>query len=96
VDWAKHTRRILVRLGEDATVIGATTVTARGIYSAPYQRLGLGIDGGIASSNPRFTAMTADLPATPTAVVTSRGTHNISDIQPDDPGGLTVFELFDD
>ena len=93
MDWAVHIRRIFARIGEDATVIGATSPSVRGMFLAPYERIALGLGPGVVSSNPRFAAITADLPASPTAVVTTRGTHSIKEVQADDPGGFTVFEL---
>ena len=93
MDWASHIRRILVHLGEDATVIGATTGNVRGMFLAPYERINLGLTSGISSSSPTFVAMSADLPSAPTAVITSRGTHRVAEPKPDDPGGYTLLEL---
>lgn len=93
MDWAKHIRRILAHLGEDVTVNGATSPAVRGMFLNPYELLTLGGEPGVASANPRLVAITADLPSAPTAVVSVRGTHNIVEVKPDDPGGYTVFEL---
>lgn len=64
------------------------------------------MDAGFASSEPRFAAMTADLPSVAqgdtivlaalldgTVQIRAAGTHNIVDIQPDDPAGITVLQL---
>lgn len=95
MDWTRHISRVIYRLGESVTVIGASTAEITALYASPNQRFNLGIDAGINGSSPRLAAMTADLPASPTAIITSRGTHSIKDIQPDDPGGFTVLELFE-
>lgn len=96
MDWAAHIRRIFVHIGEDITVTGSSgTADVRGLFLAPNQRLNLGIDAGINASSPRVVAITSELPAAPLTVVTTRGTHNVKDVQPDDPGGYTVLELFE-
>lgn len=95
MDWAAHIGRVIYTLGESVSVVGTTTAAITAMYLAPSQRLTLGLDGGINTSSPNVVAITADLPASPTAVITSRGTHNIKDIRPDDPGGFTVLELFE-
>lgn len=88
-------RRIFVRIGEDVQVVGTSTADVSGMFLAPYQQMDLGVGAGINASAPRFVAITADLPANPMAVISTRGTHNIKNPQPDDPGGFTVFELFE-
>jgi len=97
MDWASHMRRILARLGEDATFTHGTSQpsSVRGMFVASYQALPAGIDMGFASSEPRFAAMTADLPSVAQADTLVRGgiTYRVVDIQPDDPSGLTVLQL---
>ena len=96
MDWAAHIRRILVRLGEDATVTGTSgSASVRGLFLQPYQQLNLGIDAGMDATSPRFVAITGDLPTAPSAVVTTRGTHSVKSENPDDPGGFTVLHLFE-
>jgi hypothetical protein len=61
VDWATHTRRILAKLGEDATYTpsgGGDPSTVRGVYQQPHQEI-LGVYGG---SDPSFACMQADVP----------------------------------
>jgi hypothetical protein len=102
MDWKKHMRRIIARLGEDATVTpaaGGGTFTVRGIYSAPYAVM---LDGaalpGIASDKPRFGVMTADLGAAAVGdQLTRAGTdYLIAAAEPDEPSGLTVLQLSSD
>ncbi len=60
MDWATHARRILERLGEDATYTpsgGGATSTVRGMYQEPY-REALDIEGAY----PTFSCMAADVP----------------------------------
>jgi hypothetical protein len=61
VDWGKHARRILERLGEDATYTpksGGASSTVRGVFQKPYhQALDL-----IESSSPTFGCMAEDVP----------------------------------
>jgi len=96
MDWASRMRRILFHLGEDATFThGTTATTVTGLYLAPYAVLPGGLDAGFAMSEPRFAAMTSDLTSVALADTITRGTvgYTITDIQPDDPAGLTVLAL---
>lgn len=89
-------RRILAHLGEDATFTHGTAASSvRGVYSAPYAALPGGVDVGFAASEPRFSAMTADLDSVAQGDTITRGTvqYSIVDVQPDDPSGLTVLQL---
>jgi hypothetical protein len=65
VDWAKHWRATLSRLGEDVTIrpaAGSAAYTVRGIYTEAYAEAALGGEVvGIASSRPRFVTMSADI-----------------------------------
>ena len=97
MDWAAHIGRILSRLGEDATFThaGSSAASVRGMFTAPYERLPSGLDGGFDASLPRFAALTADLPGAAQNDTLARGgvTYTIVDVQHDDPGGFTVLQL---
>lgn len=89
--------RILARLGEDVsyTHAGGSPVTVRGMYLAPYQSAPLGGDVILASSNPRFVALTSGLPLVKKGDTITRGAvvYTVIVPQPDVPAGLTVLEL---
>jgi hypothetical protein len=97
MDWAPHMRRILSRLGEDATFThgSAQTSSVKGIFVSPYSQMPAGLPAGFASSEPRFAAMTEDLPSVEQQDTITRGTvdYKITDIQPDDPSGVTMLVL---
>lgn len=96
MDWASHMRRILVRLGEDATFTHGTAASSvRGMYTEPYAVLPAGLDAPFAASEPRFAAMTEDLPSVAQGDTITRGTvqYRIVDVRPDDPSGVTVLQL---
>lgn len=62
IDWAKHARSIVARLGRDATYTpsgGGAALPVTGIFRRPYQRM---LDM-VASSDPSFFCMSADVPA---------------------------------
>lgn len=94
-------RPIIEGLGEAVTYVhgtgtGASTGSATGIYFSPYAPVVIGGNAfEVASSSPRFAAMTADVP------LVSRGdTINIRSVayrvavpQPDPVSGVTVFDL---
>lgn len=96
MDWASHIGRILARLGEDATFThGTAQSTVTGIFVSPFAHLPAGLPAGFAASEPRFAAMTADLPSVALDDTITRGTvgYKVKDIEPDDPSGVTVLVL---
>jgi len=108
MDWASHMRRILARLGEDATFTHGTSQpsSVRGVFAAPGVVLPGGFDAGFDASEPRFGAPTADLPSVAiddtlaigavldgTTQIRAATTYKIVDIKPDDPCGLTYLQL---
>lgn len=61
MDWAKHARAIVTRLGRDAVYTppgGGTPAPVTGIFRRPYQRI---LDM-VESSDPSFFCMSADAP----------------------------------
>lgn len=63
IDWAKHARAIVSRLGRPAVYtpaagVSGSPVTVRGIFRRPYQRI---LDMA-ESSDPSFFCMVADVP----------------------------------
>lgn len=85
-----------MQLGEDATFTHGTAASSvRGFYSEPYTVLPAGLDAGFGASEPRFAAMTADLPSVALADTITRGSvqYTIVEVQPEDPSGVTVLRL---
>ena len=88
-------RRILTRLGEDATLVRGTgqPTAVRGMYIAPYAVIDVG-PGGVNGSNPQFAFMSADFAVLKGDIVTRAGTQfTVVVRQPDDPSGITLCEL---
>jgi hypothetical protein len=89
--------RILARLGEDVSFTHGvgSPVTVRGLFLAPYQSASFGGDLAIASSNPRFAALSSDLPIVAKGDTITRGAivYKVLAPQADDPSGVTVLEL---
>jgi len=91
-------RRILARLGEDATFTHGTSAgsSVRGVFAAPYAVLpgGMG-DAGFESSLPRFAVMAEDITDVAQGDTITRGSvdYEITAVQPDDPSGVTVLVL---
>lgn len=87
---------ILSVLGEDVSFTHGTgsPATVHGYFGNAYQAADLGFPG-VTGTNPRFTAMTADLgPVSVDDVVVRAGvTYKVKVKQPDDPSGLTMLEL---
>lgn len=100
-------RRILARLGEDATFThGTAQSSVRGVFAAPGVVLPGGVEAGFDMNEPRFGGPTADLPSVTigdtlalgalldgTTQIRAAVTYNIVDIKPDDPCGLTYLQL---
>lgn len=90
-------RRILVRLGEDATFTHGTAQgsSVRGVFTSPYMLLPAGLDAGFAAEQPRFAAMSSDLAGVALSDTITRGTqqYRITNIEPQDPAGVTVLAL---
>jgi hypothetical protein len=107
VDWSLHLRRVIAHplLGDDATFTHGTSQASsvKGRFAAPYQLLPNGLDTGFASSEPRFCAMSADIPSAAAGDTLAvlpviegvRGTVNytIVGLEPDAFGGFTVLQL---
>jgi hypothetical protein len=96
LDWAVHLRRILSRLGEDATFTpaGGEAATVKGIYTEAHRAMSFGpIE--VSSSYPTFGVMTEDVPgvARGDALTVSGTAYTVRDVQADEPGGVTVLEL---
>jgi hypothetical protein len=93
VDWATHMRRILTRLGEDATYTpsgGGASSTVRGIFQNPYRdALEMG------SSAPTFGCMAADVPTiSRNATFVIRGvTYKVNMPEADPVSGLVTSTL---
>ncbi len=88
-------RRILTRLGEDATLVRGTgtPTTVRGLYIAPYAVIDIG-PGGVNGSNPQFAFMSSDFAVAKGDILTRSGvTFTVVVKQPDDPSGITLAEL---
>lgn len=98
VDWASHIRRILARLGEDVswTPDGGSPATVRGVFLEAYQSVQLG-SVEVSGAEPRFCAMSADLPAVAKDDQVVRGgvTYKVKALEPDTVGGFVVCVLED-
>jgi len=101
MDWAKHMRRILAHLGEDATYRpfgGGTSLSIRGMYLAPFQNANFGDVALIGTSDPQFAGMSADMPAvargdTLEYPVGSGTLYKVRSVEPNVPSGLAVLQL---
>lgn len=95
MDWEKHARRIVDRLGEDVTYTpsGGSAVTVRGVFSKYYVTVGMpGADAS--ASNPVIGCMTADVPnARAGDAFTIRGVGYKVSIPEPDADGMTVLQL---
>lgn len=89
-------RRILARLGQDAqwTHGAAEAVTVRGVYAAPYAVSPLA-QVGVASSDPTFAAMSADLQgvARGDALAIGAVVYTVVRIEPDPVSGVVMLGL---
>ena len=101
MDWGKHMRRILARLGEDATYRpfgGGSPSTVRGMYLAPFQNANFGDVALIGTSDPQFSGMSADMPAvargdTLEYPAGSGMIYKVRNVEPNAPSGLAVLQL---
>ena len=107
MDWASHLRRIIAHpsQGDDATFTHGTAQASsvKGRFAAPYIALPAGIDSGFSSNEPRFAAMTGDVPAVEEGdaltllpiIDGTTGTVNytIVGIEKDELGGYSVLQL---
>lgn len=89
-------RRILSRLGEDATFThaGGSPVSVRGVFVAPHNAIAFaGLE--VSSTLPRFAAMSADLAsvAVDDTLAIGADSYTVRDVQPDRTSGVTVLEL---
>lgn len=93
MDWETHARRILARLGEDATYTppgGGSTSTVRGIFQRPYVE-----SQGMEASAPTFACMSSDVPTLAEgALFAVRGvTYKVRRPEPDPLSGLVQAQL---
>ena len=93
MDWTTHMRRILARLGEDATFAhaGGEPETARVVFISPYAR----VFDIVSSSNPQIALIDVDV-----TVVDQGDTfilrsylYTVKEVKPDPVSGVTVCEL---
>lgn len=94
MDWSRHMRPIIERLGEDVThrPLAATgTATVRALYIAPFARA-LDI---VPTNRAQVAFMTADAPdLAMDDLITLRGTdYRIAEVQPDPVSEITVCPL---
>lgn len=94
MDWLPHVRRVIARIGEDATYTppgGGGTSTVRGVYQQPY-RLALDI---VDSSSPTFAVIQADVPTFGRgALLLLRAVNfKVVSVEPDPVSGLTIGKL---
>ncbi len=94
MDWSRHMRSIIERLGEDCTwrpMASTGTATVRAMYIAPFARA-LDI---VPTNRPQIAFMTAD--AADLAMddlITLRGTeYRVAEVQPDPVSEVTVCPL---
>ncbi len=96
VDFAAHTRRILSRLGEDATWTpsGGTATPVRGVFSSPFVNADLG-GVQVGGDRPRFSVMSADMAsvARGDALAVHGGSFLVASIERDAGCGETVLNL---
>lgn len=89
-------RRILARLGEDATFTpaGGDPATVKGVFTAPHVEVQLGALA-VSSSKPTFAAMSEDLPGVSDGDTLLRAgiAYMVRVVRLDDPSGVTVLEL---
>lgn len=93
MDWATHARRILARIGEDATYTpsgGGASSTVRGAFQQPYHEA-LGMEG----SAPTFSCMAVDVPGIKHgATFALRSvTFKVVGTEPDPVSGLVMLRL---
>jgi hypothetical protein len=93
VDWTAHARRVIARLGEDATYTpqgGGQSSTVRGIYLQPFTP-----SLGMEASEPTFACISTDAPALAHgATLLIRGTtFTVIELEPDPLLGTTVAIL---
>lgn len=93
-------RPIIEELGELVTYVhgtgtGASTGSATGIYFSPYAPVVIGGNAfEVASTSPRFAAMSVDLPLGRGDTINIRSVpYKVTVPQPDPVSGVTVFEL---
>lgn len=98
IDWVAHARRTIESLGAQWSVSpGSGSIT--GILAAPYGEVGEGATPGVASSQPEFTTMFADLAAQGAEVgaTLTRGalSYKIAFVPdaPEQPSGRAVLKL---
>lgn len=97
MDWAKHQRRILARLGEDATLTpqgGGMPIAVRGVFARAYAESSIG-QLGVADTVPTFGAIHADIPnvAAGDQLVVHGTTFIVRGVEPNLPAGLVVLRL---
>lgn len=97
MNWSVHIRRILARLGEDATFThaGGSPASVRGLFTQPYAQVDLAGSVIVAGSNPVFVTMSADVPLVASGDTLVRGavTFNVVGVEPDVVGGFVVLQL---
>ncbi len=93
MDWSRHMRSIIERLGEDLTWRPAATTgttSVRAMYIAPFARA-LDI---VPTNRPQIAFMTADVDVAMDDLIELRGTeYRIVEVQPDPVSEVTVCPL---
>lgn len=95
IDWKKHARTVLRRLGEAVTWTHAGTgVVVTGVFTEPFREIQMG-EVAVGGSMPHFAAAAEDLAGVAKGDTITRGAvvYTVRDVQGGQPTGLTVLPL---